>query len=488
MFERPRAGERAVLVQLAVGHPVEVDATLEFRLLAKAAGAIEVGYLTGSRDKPDSRLFIGSGKAEELKSLVEATEAELAIFDHALSPAQERNLERLLQCRVVERSGLILDIFAQRARSFEGKLQVELAQLRHMSTRLVRGWTHLERQKGGIGLRGPGETQLETDRRLLGKRIAQLKSRLARIETQRAQGRRARDRAEMPTVSLVGYTNAGKSTLFNRLTEAGVFQADQLFATLDPTLRRLELPDAPAVVLADTVGFVNQLPHELVAAFRSTLQETRSADLLLHVVDAGSEQRARRIIDVETVLEEIGAKEIPTLLVFNKIDTLTDTAMDGIPRVDRDAQGHPTRVWLSAETGAGVDLLLAALGDHFRGESLRQRLRLGPTDGGLRAWLFSHARVLSEVSTEQGGWEIEVEISRAHRDRYMRDRDLWKDRLIAGAAVGVARDADADNAVATIVPMASTTTLAADEQSEADDEGVGESDPCPVQRPRALPR
>jgi len=488
MFERPRAGERAVLVQLAVGHPVEVDATLEFRLLAKAAGAIEVGYLTGSRDKPDSRLFIGSGKAEELKSLVEATEAELAIFDHALSPAQERNLERLLQCRVVERSGLILDIFAQRARSFEGKLQVELAQLRHMSTRLVRGWTHLERQKGGIGLRGPGETQLETDRRLLGKRIAQLKSRLARIETQRAQGRRARDRAEVPTVSLVGYTNAGKSTLFNRLTEAGVFQADQLFATLDPTLRRLELPDAPAVVLADTVGFVNQLPHELVAAFRSTLQETRSADLLLHVVDAGSEQRARRIIDVETVLEEIGAKEIPTLLVFNKIDTLTDNAMDGIPRVDRDAQGHPTRVRLSAETGAGVDLLLAALGDHFRGESLRQRLRLGPTDGGLRAWLFSHARVLSEVSTEQGGWEIEVEISRAHRDRYMRDRDLWKDRLIAGAAVGVARDADAENAVATIVPMASTTTSAADEQSEADDEGVGESDPCPVQRPRALPR
>jgi GTP-binding protein HflX len=219
----------------------------------------------------------------------------LAIFDHALSPAQERNLERLLQCRVVERSGLILDIFAQRARSFEGKLQVELAQLRHLSTRLVRGWTHLERQKGGIGLRGPGETQLETDRRLLGKRIAQLNARLARIETQRAQGRRARDRAEIPTVSLVGYTNAGKSTLFNRLTEAGVFQADQLFATLDPTLRRLALPDAPSIVLADTVGFVNQLPHELVAAFRSTLQETRSADLLVHVVDAGSEHRARRI-------------------------------------------------------------------------------------------------------------------------------------------------------------------------------------------------
>jgi GTP-binding protein HflX len=238
-----------------------------------------------------------------------------------------------------------------------------------------------------------------------------------------------------------------------------VFQADQLFATLDPTLRRLALPDAPAVVLADTVGFVNQLPHELVAAFRSTLQETRSADLLLHVVDAGSEQRARRIADVETVLDEIGAKEIPTLLVFNKIDTLTDTATDSTPRVDRDALGKVTRVWLSAQTGAGVDLLLAVLADHFRGESLRQRLRLGPADGALRAWLFSHARVLSEAPTKLGGWDIEVEISRAHRDRYMRDRDLWKDRLIAGdspdvaeAADDVAEHADADNTVATVPP------------------------------------
>ena len=431
MFERPSAGERAILVQLALGHPpfddpLDDDAILEFRLLAKAAGAIEVGWLTGSRETPDSRLFIGSGKADELKSLVDATGAELVIFDHALSPAQERNLERLLQCRVVERSGLILDIFAQRARSFEGKLQVELAQLRHLSTRLVRGWTHLERQKGGIGLRGPGETQLETDRRLLGKRIAQLNARLARIETQRAQGRRARDRAEIPTVSLVGYTNAGKSTLFNQLTEAGVFQADQLFATLDPTLRRLGLPDAPAVVLADTVGFVNQLPHELVAAFRSTLQETRSADLLLHVVDAGSEHRARRINDVGTVLDEIGAKERPTILVFNKIDTLAD----GAPRVDRDADGAVTRVWLSAQTGAGIDLLLQALADHFRGESLRQLLRLGPADGGLRAWLFSNARVISEKPTEQGGWEIVVEISRAQHQRHLHDRERWEGRLV----------------------------------------------------------
>ncbi len=459
---------------------------LEFKLLAKAAGAIEVGYLSGSRDRPDSRLFIGSGKADELKSLVDVSGAELAIFDHALSPAQERNLERLLQCRVVERSGLILDIFAQRARSFEGKLQVELAQLRHMSTRLVRGWTHLERQKGGIGLRGPGETQLETDRRLLGKRIAQLKSRLARIETQRAQGRRARDRAEVPTVSLVGYTNAGKSTLFNRLTEAGVFQADQLFATLDPTLRRLALPDAPAVVLADTVGFVNQLPHELVAAFRSTLQETRSADLLLHVVDAGSDQRARRIGDVDTVLEEIGANEIPTLLVFNKIDTLKDTPMDSDPRVDRDAQGRATRVWLSAQTGAGVDLLLAALADHFRGESLRQRLRLGPADGGLRAWLFAHTRILSEAPTEQGGWEIEVEISRADRDRYLRDRERWRDRLIsdpAGERVDdVAADINGGDDMPTAASLAMTSVAA-----EASDDGAAGDEPGLAPQPRALP-
>ncbi len=368
MFDRPRAGEKSVLVHFDLGRVSDPEEIEEFRLLGRSAGAEIVGELGGSRARPDPRLFIGSGKAEELKLLVEAGQAELVIFDHALSPAQERNLERLLQCRVLDRAGLILDIFAQRARSFEGKLQVELAQLTHLSTRLVRGWTHLERQKGGIGLRGPGETQLESDRRLLAKRIAVLNKRLERIVGQRAQGRRARDKAELSALSLVGYTNAGKSTLFNRLTQADVYQADQLFATLDPTLRRLSLPDGQAVILADTVGFINHLPHELVAAFRSTLEETRGADLLLHVVDAAGARRDGCIADVEEVLDEIGAGEIPQIQVFNKIDLLPDAA----PRIERDAEGRARRVWLSAETGAGVDLLSQAIAGH------RRVLRDGP--------------------------------------------------------------------------------------------------------------
>jgi GTP-binding protein HflX len=422
MFERPRGGERSLLVQMAIGQPVEPDAIEEFQLLAKAAGAEVVSTLGGSRDAPDPRLFLGSGKAEELKALVAASEAELVIFDHALSPAQERNLERLLNCRVLDRNGLILDIFAQRARSADGKLQVELAQLRHLSTRLVRGWTHLERQKGGIGLRGPGETQLETDRRLLGRRIALLNERLAHVETQRSQGRRARNRAEVPTVSLVGYTNAGKSTLFNRLTEAGVLQADQLFATLDPTLRRLSLPAGPPVVLADTVGFINGLPHELVAAFRSTLQETREAALLLHVIDATSPERMRRIADVEAVLQEIGTQGRAQLLVYNKIDL--DEGLP--PRLDRDDEGRPWRVWMSARTGAGIDLLLQALSERLRGEVAQEDLVLGPQDGGLRAWLFEHACVLDDVGTDAGGWRMRVEVSRYQLERYLRDDVRWR--------------------------------------------------------------
>jgi len=429
MFERPQAGERSILVQIAVGQSVTDDAAEEFRLLAKAAGAEVVGSLSGSRDTPDPRLFIGSGKADELKALVEATSAELVIFDHALSPAQERNLERLLACRVVDRSGLILDIFAQRARSADGKLQVELAQLRHLSTRLVRGWTHLERQKGGIGLRGPGETQLETDRRLLGRRIALLNDRLAHVETQRGQGRRARDRAEIPTISLVGYTNAGKSTLFNQLTEAGVYQADQLFATLDPTLRRLRLPDGPVAVLADTVGFINGLPHELVAAFRSTLRETREASLLLHVVDAASHERDRRIRDVEAVLTEIGAQDCPRLLVYNKIDLVEDQP----PRLDRDADGRIWRIWMSAQTGAGVELLTQALSERLRGELVRESLLLGPSDGALRAWLFEHARVLDDAGTDAGGWRMEVELARQQVERYLNTDARWQGCRLKGA-------------------------------------------------------
>jgi GTP-binding protein HflX len=429
MFERPSSGERALLVHIDIGTPVGADADTvdELRLLAASAGATVVGLVTGSRAAPDRKLFVGTGKADEVKAMAAAGGAELVIFNHALSPSQERNLERLLECRVVDRNGLILDIFAQRARSFEGKLQVELAQLRHLSTRLVRGWTHLERQKGGIGLRGPGETQLETDRRLLAKRIAVLKDRIERIDAQRSQGRRARQKAELPTVSLVGYTNAGKSTLFNAVTRAGVYQADQLFATLDPTLRRLDLPGRGAAILADTVGFINHLPHELVAAFRSTLEETRTADLLLHVIDAASEVRDRRIADVEGVLAEIEAQDVPRLEVFNKIDLL-----DGHPTaLERDAEGRPRRVWVSAGTGVGLDLLLTAIAELTRGDELHRRLVLGPEDGWLRAWAFANARILFDAVREAGGWEMDVMVPRQALDRLLHREDGLASRFSA---------------------------------------------------------
>ena len=416
MFERPRAGERALLVHLAIGAPVDPEEAQEFCLLARSAGAEIVGQIGGARARPDPRLFIGAGKADELQALVAATQAELVLFNHPLSPAQERNLERHLQCRVLDRSGLILDIFAQRAHSFEGKLQVELAQLEHLSTRLVRGWTHLERQKGGIGLRGPGETQLESDRRLLGKRIQTLHKRLERIVSQRTQGRRARAKAQLPTLSLVGYTNAGKSTLFNRLTQAGVYQADQLFATLDPTLRRMELPGGEAAILADTVGFINHLPHELVAAFRSTLEETRRARLLVHVIDASSPRRDGCIADVEAVLTEIGAGDIPQIQVFNKIDQLDGTA----PRLERGSDGQVRRLWLSAASGAGIDLLEQALAEHLGPDRVTREVSLGPADGGLRAWLFTHTQVLGERATEWGGWEMRVRLPRPEFERLLR--------------------------------------------------------------------
>lgn len=357
LFERPQRGEKAVLVHIDIGAPRSDDAWEEFRLLAAAAGAEIAGEIPGKRPAPDAKYFVGTGKADQIRLAVEQLGANLVLIDHTLSPAQERNLERLVKCRVLDRTGLILDIFAQRARSYEGKLQVELAQLRYLSSRLVRGWTHLERQRGGIGLRGPGETQLEMDRRMIGDRIKQLKKRLEKVEKQRQGQRRARQKSRLATASLVGYTNAGKSTLFNALARADVYAADQLFATLDPTLRRVVLPDSDPVILADTVGFVRELPHTLVAAFRATLEESREADLLLHVVDAADPEHDQRIDQVNNVLRDIGADHVPQLMVFNKIDLLPAA----LPRIDRDELGVAVRVWLSAATGEGVALLKQVL-------------------------------------------------------------------------------------------------------------------------------
>ncbi|PKG79919.1 GTPase HflX [Shewanella sp. Actino-trap-3] len=356
MFDRYEAGETAVLVHIDFSDEERREDLIELQLLVESAGARSIGVITGSRRSPDRKFFIGTGKAEELAAMVAATEANVVIFNHALSPAQERNLELVCQCRVLDRTTLILDIFAQRARTHEGKLQVELAQLRHMSTRLIRGWTHLERQKGGIGMRGPGETQLETDRRLLRGRIKNINRRLDKVDKQREQSRRARKRSDLATVSLVGYTNAGKSTLFNALTSSDVYAADQLFATLDPTLRKLSLPDG-AVILADTVGFIRHLPHDLVAAFKATLQETRQAEILLHVVDCADENMAENFDQVQNVLEEIDADEIPQLVVCNKIDLLENFA----PRIDYGEDGKPDRVWVSAQKRIGFDLLLKAI-------------------------------------------------------------------------------------------------------------------------------
>ena len=412
MFERPQAGERAVLVHLALQAEQQQEEPQEFRELAVSAGAEPVAVITGSRAVPHPRYFVGTGKAEEIRDTVKTLEADLVLFNHALSPVQERNLEQLLNCRVLDRTGLILDIFAQRARTHEGKLQVELAQLKHLSTRLVRGWTHLERQKGGIGLRGPGETQLETDRRLIGERIRQLNKRLEKVQRQREQGRRARKRREIPSVSLVGYTNAGKSTLFNRLTDSHVYAADQLFATLDPTLRRLELADGQALILADTVGFIRHLPHDLVAAFRSTLQETRDADLLLHVVDASSHERDSNIEQVNAVLAEIEASDVPQLLVYNKIDRLEESE----PRIEYDEQGLPWRVWISARNGAGLRQLREALAARLDRGRVCHELLLPVAQGRLHALLYEVGKVHREQVDEQGNWLMTVEMPRSDWD------------------------------------------------------------------------
>ncbi len=412
MFDRPAdTGERAILVHILMkAFKIAKEDLAELRELAKSAGAEPVYELTGSRPSPDAKYFIGSGKVEELRTLISEYQADIVLFNHPLTPSQERNLEQALGVRVVDRNGLILDIFAQRAQSFEGKLQVELAQLKHLSTRLVRGWTHLERQKGGIGLRGPGETQLETDRRLLAVRIQQIQRKLEKVEVQRHQGRSKRKKAEIASVSLVGYTNAGKSTLFNRLTGADIYVADQLFATLDPTLRHCQLAEGSSIVLADTVGFIRHLPHELVAAFKSTLQEASEATLLLHVIDTNAEDRDDTIFQVNQVLADIGADKVPQLQVFNKIDLIPELA----PRIDRNDQGIPIRVWISAHTGLGIDLLQSALQELLMDTRIRLSFVLTAEHASIRAKLYEVATILDEQYSDTGDWLLRIEMEKKY--------------------------------------------------------------------------
>lgn len=411
--ERVEGGNRAVLVHMDIYDEAHRENLSEFKELVLSSGAEIMAISTTSRQKADPKYFIGSGKAKEIAELVKQHEADLVLFNHQLAASQERNLEGLIECRVLDRTGLILDIFAQRARSFEGKLQVELAQLRHLSTRLVRGWTHLERQKGGIGLRGPGETQLETDRRLLGLRIKQINKRLEKVKKQRQQGRQSRQKAEIATVSLVGYTNAGKSSLFNVLSEDKVYVQDQLFATLDPTLRRVDLARDVSLILADTVGFIRHLPHDLVNAFRSTLQETSEAQLLLHVIDSADENRDANIAEVEKVLAQIDANDVPCIQVMNKID-LTGTK----PRLDYADDGSVKRIWLSVESGEGIDLLKQTLIDLFREKMVEGQLSLSPADARLRARLFEIGAIRSEAIDEEGRYLLQISISRRDLNQF----------------------------------------------------------------------
>lgn len=453
MFERPESGERAVLVHIAFQGDRGCDNLEEFTDLAVSAGAVPVATVTGSRRAPNPGHFIGSGKLEELRGRIADENADVVIFDHPLTPGQERNLEARLGCRVLDRITLILDIFAQRASTFEGKLQVELAQLKHLSTRLVRGWTHLERQKGGIGLRGPGEKQLESDRRLVSERIRAIQRRLERVSTRRELSRRSRSRAGVPVVALVGYTNAGKSTLFNQLTGARVDTADRLFATLDPTLRRLDLDGGERLILADTVGFIAQLPHELVAAFRATLEETRRASLLLHVIDASDARRDDKILEVNEVLREIGAGEIPQIRVYNKVDAcdldgqaLNDEAAASAPN-HGDDNAYIQRVWVSARDATGLDVLTRIVRAHYRPATVQRRLRLPASAGRLRARLYEFGTVVEEHCQENGDWLMDVTIAPAALERLWR-REGLPPALISSTGEAENRNIQADLSVA----------------------------------------
>lgn len=415
-----RETEKVIVVYISLASSIDEEDYQEFKDLVISAGVQIMASITVIKQVPSAQYFIGSGKASEIQALAAATDAQLVIFNQPLTPAQERNLERLLKCRVIERTSLILDIFAQRARTFEGKLQVELAQLQHLATRLVRGWTHLERQKGGIGLRGPGETQLETDRRLIRQRMTILTERLEKVRAQRAQGRRARQRALIPTLSIVGYTNAGKSTLFNRLTHADIYTADQLFATLDPTIRRITLPNASDTILTDTVGFIRDLPPHLVAAFRATLEEVTHASLLLHLVDAHDPSVNRKIEEVSKVLQALGADQIPQLLVYNKIDLLGE---ESCPQLLRNAEGVVERVWISAQTGEGVELLQQAIAERLFGEPVYRRVSLTPQQARLRSLLYNMQAVLDEQVDELGNYLLSIRLTKADFTRLFQNEN-----------------------------------------------------------------
>lgn len=413
MLDRPDTGERALLVHNKARDPRLTADLVEFRELALSAGAEIVDTVVSHREVPDPKYFLGSGKVVEIKQLVQANQIELLLVNHNLSPAQERNLERELGCRVVDRTGLILDIFAQRARTFEGKLQVELAQLQHLSTRLIRGWTHLERQKGGIGLRGPGETQLEEDRRAIREKIRVIKQRLEKVKRQRDQSRRARVKASIPTVSLVGYTNTGKSTLFSALTDEPVYVADQLFATLDPTLRAIPLPQVGKVILADTVGFIQDLPHDLVDAFRATLEETAQADLLLHVIDSHDPLWREKKVQVEKVLHEIGSLNVPLLEVYNKVDLLPDLQVG----LERDYRGNISLVKIAAKKNLGLEDLKLAIAERLCADVVKGELTLSPMQAKVRAYLYEVGAIANEQINEDGGWLLEITLHKERWDR-----------------------------------------------------------------------